>query len=234
MVAEIFGKRTGVAGGRSGSAHLSDNKVNMFSAPILGSYVALACGAALAFKMDKKNNIAAAFFGDAAIEEGVFAESLNFALTKKLPVLFICENNFFSTHIPLNLRQPARPIYKRMAGAGVISARVDGNDAARVFSEASKYIAGIRKGSGPVFLECVTYRYREHVGPNFDFENPYRKRADFDRWIKRCPLACMEKFMLRERYAGADLIRRINEEALGKVRRSIELPERPVARHKDL
>ncbi len=196
MVAELFGRATGVCGGRSGSAHLSSPGHNMFSAPILGGLIPVAVGAAFSFAMDKSKNIAVAFFGDAASEEGVFAESLNFAIIKKLPVLFVCENNFYSTNIHLSQRQPDVPLYQRVKSSGIESVNIDGNDAIKVYLRAKDFASKIRLGGGPKFIECVTYRHLEHVGPNYDFDNPYRTEKEVRSWMKRCPVKRLRKHMI--------------------------------------
>ena len=199
MLAELFGRATGVCKGRSGSAHLASPERNMYSAPIVGAMIPVAVGAALSYAMDNKKNVAAAFFGDAAPEEGAFFESINFAVVKRLPVLFVCENNLFSTHTHLRYRQPDIPIYKRVKAFGLPAAKIDGNDALKVYDTAGVFIDSIRKGQGPVFLECMTYRFREHVGPNYDFENPYRRRAEVEYMMsRRCPLQRLKRQLLKD------------------------------------
>ena len=161
--------------------------------------IPVAVGAALSYAMDNKKNVAAAFFGDAAPEEGAFFESINFAVVKRLPVLFVCENNLFSTHTHLRYRQPDIPIYKRVKAFGLPAAKIDGNDALKVYDTAGVFIDSIRKGQGPVFLECMTYRFREHVGPNYDFENPYRRRAEVEYMMsRRCPLQRLKRQLLKD------------------------------------
>lgn len=196
MLAELYGRVTGACKGRSGSAHLACVEKNMYSAPILGAMVPVAVGAALTYSLDKKKRVSVAFFGDAAIEEGVCAESINFAVIKKLPVIFICENNFYSTHTHIRFRQPDIPIYKRMKSLGINSRLLDGNDVFKVYNAAREAINLCRKQGGPFFFECITYRYREHVGPNFDFNNPYRSKEEVQLWMRRCPIKKMERFLL--------------------------------------
>lgn len=189
MLAELFGRANGACGGRSGSAHLACPGKNMYSAPILGAMSAVATGAALSFKLSGKVNISVSFIGDAALEEGVVTESINFALVKNLPVLFVCENNLFSTHTHIKYRQPDIPIYKRIKSLGIYACRIDGNDILQVYNTVKEAREKIIRGRGPAFIECLTYRYREHVGPNFDFNNPYRAKDEVDYWMnKRCPV----------------------------------------------
>lgn len=195
MIAELYGRATGACKGRSGSAHLTSSGKNMYSAPILGEMIAVAVGAALSFFIDKNRGVAVAFFGDAAIEEGVCLESINFAVIKKLPVLFVCENNFYSTHTHIRFRQPAVPIYKRVKGLGINTRLIDGNDVLKVYTAAKDAVNCCRSGKGPIFLECITYRYREHVGPNFDFNNPYRTKEEVEQWMRKCPVKRLEKIL---------------------------------------
>ena len=190
MVAELYGKETGCARGRGGSVHLSDPAAGVLaSSAILGQTMAVAVGTALAFAMDGLPRIAACFFGDGTVEEGIFHEALNFAVVKKVPVLFVCENNGYSTHTALAVRQPAGiAIHARAAGYGMPARLVDGNDVFAVYDAARDAVAACRAGAGPAFLECTTYRWREHVGPLWDWDRGYRTKAEVDAWIARCPI----------------------------------------------
>ena len=186
--AELCGRADGISGGRAGSAHLTDPSVHIYSSPILGAMIPVAVGAALSFKMDKKDNVAVSIFGDATIEEGVFAESVNFSVTKKLPVLFLCENNLYSTHSPLSIRQPSSPIFERVRTSEFKTHQVDGNDVEAAFKCLSQVIDKIKKTQMPQFVECLTYRVREHVGPLFDYDRGYRSKEEVDQWLERCPI----------------------------------------------
>jgi len=201
--AELCGRANGTCGGRAGSAHLSDGDVNVYSSPILSAMIPVACGAALSFQMDKKRNIAVAFLGDAAIEEGVFAESLNFAVLKKLPVLFVCENNLYSTHSPLKVRQPPSPIYKRVQIPELPTCRVDGNDVVAVYRTMKELAAQCRRGKGPAFVECLTYRIREHVGPLMDYDRGYRTKREVEAWMKKCPVRKLRAKIIRDKIMTA-------------------------------
>ena len=198
--AELCGRENGSNSGRIGSAHLTDEDAKVYASPILGAMVPVAVGAALSFKMDKLKNVAVSFLGDAAIEEGVFAESLNFAIIKKLPVIFICENNLYSTNSPLKARQPASAIYKRVSTPELKAIQIDGNDVEKVFKVASNAIEDCRKGKGPAFIECLTYRIREHVGPLMDYDKGYRSKKEVEDWIKKCPIKRYSKTLIRQKY----------------------------------
>ncbi|MHB8731335.1 MAG: thiamine pyrophosphate-dependent dehydrogenase E1 component subunit alpha [bacterium] len=190
MVAELYGKETGTARGRGGSVHLADPAAGVIAcSAIIGQTLATAVGSAWAFEMDKASRVAVSFFGDAVAEEGIFYESLNFAAVRRVPAVLVCENNLYSTHTPLHVRQVPVPIYERVASFGVPAEHVDGNDVLATYDAARRAVAHARNGDGPYFLECATYRWREHVGPLWDYEWGYRTRDEVDRWMERCPIA---------------------------------------------
>jgi pyruvate dehydrogenase E1 component alpha subunit len=161
----------------------------MGSVPIVAGTVPLAVGAALAAKMDGRGDVGVAYFGDGACEEGAVHESLNLASIYRLPVLFVCENNLFSSHLDLALRQPSDRT-ARFAEAHKIPAQVvDGNDVLAVARAASRLIDRGRQGKGPGFLEAVTYRWRGHVGPREDIDVGLRRSAEeLAAWKKRDPV----------------------------------------------
>ena len=204
--AELCGRETGVAGGRAGSAHLTDHNARVYASPILGAMIPVALGAALSFKMDKKNHVAVTIFGDATIEEGIFAESVNYAVAKKLPVLFLCENNLYSTNSPLSVRQPPSPIYERIRIAELPALQIDGNDVVLVYETLRKAVEQIRKTQMPVFVECLTYRFREHVGPLFDYDRGYRTKEEVEAWMAKCPIKRFSQQLIKENIMTADAI----------------------------
>ncbi len=192
LAAELFGRETGCSRGRGGSVHLTAPNVGFIaSSAILGQTAAVAVGSAFSFKMDGLDRVATTFFGDAVPEEGVFYESLNYAAIHKLPVLMVCENNLYATESPLSVRQPSgTDICERVRSFDVTARKVDGNDAMAVYGAAQEALAAIRAGEGPFFLECDTYRWLEHVGPNFDYEmqRTYRGKEELDLWMEKCPV----------------------------------------------
>jgi pyruvate dehydrogenase E1 component alpha subunit len=200
MMAEIYGKATGCCHGKGGSMHLIDLAAGFLGAtPIVGATIPIAVGAALGTVMKGEKRVSVVFMGDAATEEGVFHESLNFAALKKLPVIFVCENNLYSVYSPLNVRQPAgRKIYRQAEGHGVKSYHGDGNNVQEVYRLAGEAIKQAREGGGPAFLEFATYRWREHCGPNYDNNLGYRTEAEFQEWRKRCPLDRLQKKLLKD------------------------------------
>ncbi|EFC82776.1 thiamine pyrophosphate-dependent dehydrogenase E1 component subunit alpha [Parafrankia sp. EUN1f] len=190
MVAELHGRQTGCARGRGGSMHLVDRAVGFDgSAAILAEMIPVAVGAAWAFALTGQNRVAVTFFGDGAVEEGTFHESVNFAAVHRVPVVFVCENNLYSVSSPLRVRQPtATTISERVAAYGVWSRDVDGNDVSAVHAAAGEAAERARDGGGPAFLELRTYRWREHAGPGWDHDHGYRSREEIDAWMAGCPI----------------------------------------------
>ncbi len=190
MVAELYGRESGCAGGRGGSVHLIDPKAGVgASSAILGEMISVATGVAWTFAMNDVPNVAVTFFGDGAAEEGVFHESLNFAKVRQVPVVFVCENNGYSLSSPLTYRQPKEAgIREWAAGYGMPAVRADGNDVFAVAAAAEEAVDWCRSGNGPYFLELDTYRWREHVGPQWDYDVDFRSKAEVDSWIARCPI----------------------------------------------
>jgi pyruvate dehydrogenase E1 component alpha subunit len=192
LVAELYGKATGCSRGRGGSVHLTDRSVDVIAtSAILGETVAVAVGSSLSMKLDEAPRAAVSFFGEAACEEGIFSEAINFASIHRVPVLLICENNGYSTESPLGVRQPpGTKLCDRVRTYGIATERVDGNDVGAVHAAAVQARARVAAGGGPQFLECMTYRWREHVGPYFDHEmgRTYRSQREVQEWIDKCPL----------------------------------------------
>ncbi len=207
MVAEVFCRETGCSRGRGGSMHLIDPDCGMLgSAPIVAGTISLALGAALASWIRKDERVAVSFFGDGATGEGVLCESLNFAALKKLPIIFVCENNFYSTHLPIDEIRVSRKIYQLGRPFGEKSYRVDGNNVLEVFEQSKKAVELCRNGEGPVFLECLTYRQRGHVGPDDNVQGSHtdiRPPAEIARWKKKDPIVNFMHYLKAE--AGIDI-----------------------------
>lgn len=186
MIAEMYGKETGCAHGRGGSMHLIDTSVGMYGASaILCGSMPFPVGVAQAFQMRNQDHVSVAFFGDAAVEPGVFHECVNYAVLKKLPVIFVCENNDYSTMTKRRDRQ-AVPIVERAAGYGLPGVRVDGNDLLAVVDVMDGAIFRARGGEGPTLIEATTYRTREHVEHNKGIMA--RPEEELRYWLARCPL----------------------------------------------
>jgi TPP-dependent pyruvate/acetoin dehydrogenase alpha subunit len=184
MVAELYGKATGCTRGKGGSMHLISLDAGMMGASaVVGTTIANAIGYAYALKHQGKEALVASFFGDGATEEGVFAESLNFAALKQLPILFICENNQYAIHTHQCRRQGTAQICERAKAYGVPAERIEHGDVLYLHERVKALAPRIRGGGGPYFLEVMTYRWREHVGPNHDYHLGYRTEAEAKPWI---------------------------------------------------
>jgi pyruvate dehydrogenase E1 component alpha subunit len=204
MMGELYGRSTGCCRGRGGSMHLVDTSVGfMGSIPIVGSAISIAVGAALGSLWQDTNRVTVVYFGDGATEEGVFHEALNYAMLRKLPVLFVCENNLFSVYSPLRVRQPAgRTICQLVRGHGMEAESHDGNDAVGVFERSKLAVDRVRAGKGPFFLEFMTYRWREHCGVNHDESLEYN--SSLKAWKKRDPILIHEAVMLDQGFTVSD------------------------------
>jgi TPP-dependent pyruvate/acetoin dehydrogenase alpha subunit len=206
LFAELFGKASGVAGGKGGSMHLIDMAHNVIgTSAVVGTTIPLAVGFALAFKRRRSDSVAVAFFGDGATEEGVFGESLNFASLHKLPVLFVCENNYYAIHTPITARWATQQLCERVETYGIPAHQIDDGDVLRLRELAGELVARMRRGSGPAFIECRTYRWREHVGPNEDFEAGYRPRTDLEPWLQSDQMLVLAAMIDERRCAAIDL-----------------------------
>lgn len=227
MLAEIYGKVAGCAGGKGGSMHLIDKTVGFVgSTAIVGNSIPIGVGLALSLQLKRSHQIAVAFFGDGAVEEGVFYESLNFSAVRKLPILFVCENNFYSVYSPLSVRQPKdRKIYEIVDAIGVASTITDGNNIEDSFQRAAEAVQYIRNGNGPFFLELTTYRWREHCGPNFDNSIGYRTEEEFQTWRKKDPIQNFEKILLERGTITQEEIEVMNKDLLSEINNAFEYAE---------
>jgi pyruvate dehydrogenase E1 component alpha subunit len=219
MLAELMGRQTGCCGGRGGSMHLFDLKAGvLLSLPIVAASIPVGVGAALAFQQEGKPNVAVIYLGDASLEEGVYHESANFAALKKLPAIFVCENNLYSVYTALRDRQPSRMLTDLGSAHGLYPVHVDGNDVRAVQSAAAAAVARARAGDGPTFMLADTYRWREHCGPNYDNELGYRAAAEFEHWRARDPIA-----VLRNELQALGLLSPADEAVIAaEIRREID------------
>jgi pyruvate dehydrogenase E1 component alpha subunit len=199
LMAEIFCRKTGCSEGKGGSMHVVAPKIGLLGTPpIVAASIPIALGAALSSVVRGENRVAVAFFGDGATNEGVFYESLNFASLKKLPIIFVCENNLYSTHMPISEILADVNIAKKAEGFNMPGIRVDGNNVIEVFQTAEKAIARAHQGKGPTLIEYLTYRWRGHVGPNSDLDKGLRNKEELDSWMAKDPIKKLEELLLKE------------------------------------
>jgi TPP-dependent pyruvate/acetoin dehydrogenase alpha subunit len=226
MLAEVYCKETGCAKGRGGSMHLLTPEVGMMgSAPIVAGTISLAVGAALAASIRQDGRVAVSFFGDGAAGEGVLFESINFSALHCLPILFVCENNLYSTHLPIYECRPSEDIARIGKSFGIPAFRVNGNQVLKVFKAAQRAIALCRQARGPVFMECLTYRLRGHVGPDDNIQGTHmdiRAAEEIARWRKKDPIPQFARFLLKRKIADRDALDRIHREAEEEVKEAHE------------
>lgn len=207
MIAELYGKITGCAKGKGGSMHLVDKQKGMMgTSAIVATTIPVSVGYAYGLKYKNSSSIVVSFFGDGAVDEGVFHESINFAVLKKLPIMFVCENNFYAIHSHHLRRHSSDNIWQRVEKYGLPSEKISSGDVLEIYEKTLKYTEQIRKGHGPVFLECDTYRWKEHVGVNDDFELGYRRAEEATLWIEKDPLKVIRQII------SSDDAKRIEEE----------------------
>ncbi len=204
MMAELLGKSGGCCGGKGGTMHLFDEDAgHVISAPLVGASIAFAVGIGLATKIKKEKKVSVAFFGDGAIEEGIFWESLNFASVHKLPVIFICENNLYATHSHISKRQPSCEISSRISPHNIETFYVDGNDVQAVAEDMSLAVEFARNGQ-PCFIEANTYRWKEHWGIGEDWHLGYRTQKEGEYWMANCPLKKIEGIFKADEIAAME------------------------------
>lgn len=207
--------------------HLVDRDVGFKgSTAIVGNTIPVGVGLGLALALQGVDRVAVIYLGEAAVEEGVFYESINFAVLRQLPVLFVCENNLYSVYSPLSVRQPEGRVIHAMVGAmGVRSSAIDGNSVEECYDFFSDEIQRIRHGGGPGFVECRTYRWREHCGPRFDNDLGYRTAAEFLEWKERDPIACHETILRHAGVVDHAAVRALDDDVAAEVDAAFESAE---------
>lgn len=221
LIAEMYGKSTGCSKGRGGSMHLISPSANVIgTSAIVGSGIPTATGYALAQKMKATGNVVVCFMGDGATEEGCFYESMNFAGLKKLPILYVVENNQFAIHEPISKRWADPVLENRAKGFGVSYERHSTGDILTLLEKAETLIEKVRGNEKPVILEVDCYRWYQHVGPDQDFEQGYRNKEDANYWLDNDPL-----FKLRS-YLSQEEIDEVEIESNSRVQKAFEFAER--------
>ncbi len=218
MVSELYGKSSGSSFGKAGSMHLFDKENGVLaSIPIVSSGIAMAVGAALNFKLKKLNNISVAFYGDAAIEEGIFHESLNFAAAKKLPILFVCENNNYSCYTNLKERQPKNLLKKIGLPFDIKTTHLSGKNALNIFKSSKKIIKQIRKNSYPQILLVDCFRKYEHCGPLIDDNLEYRAKNEIYKGNSQCPVKFFKKYVINKKIFSKSYVEKLERNEIYKI-----------------
>jgi pyruvate dehydrogenase E1 component alpha subunit len=224
MLCEMHCRINGCVGSRGGSMHLIDKSAGLAgTSAIVGGAVPIATGAALAARMKREDRVVVVFLGDATTEEGVTAESLNFAALKKLPVIFFCENNFYSVQSPLSTRQPPRDIRAWAEAHGMPAVSVDGVNVLAVHEAMRTAVDRARAGEGPAFVEVAVYRFRAHGGAGDDSRTGYRDEAERIAWESVDPIQLFGEYLMRAATLDAAAIRSMEHEIAVEIAEAFDL-----------
>jgi TPP-dependent pyruvate/acetoin dehydrogenase alpha subunit len=199
MISEIYGKKDGCNSGRGGSMNLIDKDVNfMLSLPIVGSTIPLGVGLSFEKKIRNKKELVIIYLGDAATEQGIFYESLNFAKLQNLKCLFVIENNFYSVYTNIKDRRGSSNLDELENILKIKTYREDGNKVLSIMKTADSAINYVKMNSKPAIVIMNTFRYLEHCGPNNDDNLDYREKKEIEFWNKKCPLMNIKELLLKE------------------------------------
>jgi pyruvate dehydrogenase E1 component subunit alpha len=223
LMAEMLGKQEGCCRGRGGSMHIFDRKTRFYGGnAIVGGGLPLAIGVALGDKMQGRNTVTACFFGDGAVDEGEFHESMNLAAVWRLPVFFVCENNLYAMGMALERAEAETELARKAFAYGMPGISVDGMDVVAVEGAAHNAVEQIRSGAGPQFLECRTYRFRAHS--MFDAQL-YRVKEEIDEWRKKGPIVRFQGWLVKNGLVHEEEIHRIEAEADAEIERAVAFAE---------
>jgi len=224
LIAELFGRDTGVSFGRGGSMHLFAPEIGMMgTSGIVGPCILQACGGGYSFKILRQENVAVAFFGDGAVNNGAFHEGLNMASIWNLPVIFVCENNQFATEVAFEDSSGIPDVGRRATNYGLPGFEVDGNDVLAVYETAREAVDRARSGGGATLIECKTYRTRAHAEGMGDYT--YRTREDVADWKEQCPILRFASRLIQEATATEEDLRRIDDEIRDLIREAGQAAE---------
>ena len=199
LISEFHCKETGCSKGYGGSMHVVDTSIgHMGSSSIVGGGIPIGTGLALAIKMKQQDMVSVIFFGDGAADEGVLYESINYAILKKLPAIYILENNQWAVCSHVSTRQFGDNIFHSAPETQLMTKKIDGNSVLEIFNTASIAVSRARKGEGPSFIECETYRILGHAGCKSQDANGYRKADEINYWKKKCPVKNFEDLLLKQ------------------------------------
>jgi pyruvate dehydrogenase E1 component alpha subunit len=221
MMAEILGKKNGYCKGKGGSMHVADFSRGILGAnAIVGAGIPIATGAAYSAKVRGTNQVSVAFFGDGATNQGTFHESLNMASAWKLPVIYVCENNFYGISVDIRNITAVDKIADRAIAYAIPGIEVDGNDVMEVYQVTKEAMNRARKGKGPTLIEAKTYRWKGHnIG---DPGNIYRIDEEKKKWIDRCPIKTYKKRLIEEEIVKEEELISIEKSAKELVEEAID------------
>lgn len=217
-MAEIFGRVAGCSKGRGGSMHLVAPEIGILgTSSIVAGSMAIAVGTALAESIRGSGRVTAVFHGDGVPEEGIWHESANLAALNRLPIIFVCENNLYCTHMPLNRRRVFDNIHDIARDHGLAPTVVDGNNVLDVYYAARDAVNRAREGYGPSLIECRTYRWRGHVGPNYDVDLGLRNQDEVEAWMERCPIKHFASFLVRSLVISEDDVLKMRRDVSNEI-----------------
>ena len=223
LMAELFGKATGSAGGLGGSMHFVDVSKNFWGGyAIIGSHLLLACGIGLGLKLQKRPEVIVVFFGDGTTNGGEFYEALNLAQLSKLPVVFVCENNLYAMGTPIAVHTAVQEIYRKACAFDMTAERVDGNDPVTMFEAAQRAVEHARSGKGPVLLEAMTYRLRGHSAQD---TQKYRTKEDVEKYRAQDPNQIFRRRLIDEGVMTEEQAAEIERTAQAEVDAAIEFAD---------
>lgn len=222
-MAELFGRATGCASGRGGSMHLVAPEVGIFgTSSIVSGSMSISVGTALAESIRRSGRVTVVFHGDGVPEEGSWHESANLAAVKRLPIVFICENNLYCTHLPLEKRRVHDNIPEMAKVHGFKTMCADGNNVLEVMDAAREAVRLARDGEGPTLIECRTYRWRGHVGPNYDVDLGLRDQREIDAWKDRCPIKHFGNYLVEKNVMTRQDVDKAWQEAHDEIEQAVE------------
>jgi len=222
VMAELFGKATGISGGKGGSMHFGDRSKGLLGATgVVSSGIPIATGAALSSQVRHSDQVAVSFFGDGAVPSGAFHESLNLAAAWNLPVVFVCENNLYSTWTPFSSVSKNVEVASRAAAYSIPGAAVDGMDVLAMYRAANEAVARARSGGGPTLIEAKTYRFGGHYIGDPDI----RTKEEKAEWLKRDPIKMLGDRMVADGVSSEEDLRRIQAGLEAEVERAVEFAE---------
>jgi len=221
--AELYCKIDGCAKGKGGSMHVIDTSVGfMNSNGVVCGTVPMAVGAAFAYKTRKKPNVAVTFFGDGGADQGILYEAINYAVLKKLPVIFVCENNFYASFSHVSARHGLQDIKKRAEGFGVPAAKVYGQDVLDVYTIAKKMIDKAKEGEGPSFIEAEVYRFKGHCGTGDDVGPGLRSQEELEFQKQECPIRKFEELLINSQILDQTSIKTIELKVEDQINQAVE------------
>ena len=227
MMAELYAKETGYCKGKGGSMHICDLDLGILgSNGIVGAGLPIAAGAGYACKYREDNTVCVCFFGDGASNRGTFHESLNMASIWKLPVVYICENNFYGISSDQRDSMNVKDVSERASSYGVPGITIDGNDVLAVYEASGEAIKRARNGEGPSLIECITWRHRGHWEGDPDFtQYVYRDKKEHEEWLKKDPIPRFHKYLIDNKLAEKAELDDIDEEIAKELEAAIKFAE---------